>query len=72
MCFKWWIQCFKPRIKPKGIFSKMLMDISVRYLHNDIIKPYENGGLESVVDSVTHKALIINTTPRSFIMPQFF
>ena len=46
------------------------MDISVRYLHNDIIKPYENGGLESVVDSATHKFLKIGTILRSFILPQ--
>ena len=49
----------------------MLMDISVRYLHNDIIKPYENGGLESVVDSVTQKVLISDTTLR-FLYPHNF
>ena len=31
----------------------MFMDISVGYLHDDIIKLFENGGLESVVSSVT-------------------
>ena len=35
-----------------------------------MIKPYENGGLVSVVDSVIHKVLIIDTTLRSFIPPQ--
>ena len=37
------------------------MEISVRDLHNDMIKPSENGGLESVVDPVTHKFLISDT-----------
>ena len=46
------------------------MDISVRNIHNDMIKPSDNGGLESVVDSVTHKLLIIDTTIGSFIPPQ--
>ena len=48
----------------------MIMDISVGYLQNDIIKPSDNGGLESVVDSVKHKVLIIDITLRSFIPPQ--
>ena len=46
------------------------MDISVRDIHNDMIKSSENGVLDSVVDSVTHKFLIIDTTLRSFIPPQ--
>ena len=48
----------------------MLMDISVRDIHNDTIKQYENSGLKILVDSVTHKVLIIDTTLRSFIPPQ--
>ena len=48
----------------------MLMGISVRYLNNDMIKKSENGGLESVVDLVTHKVLISDTTLRPFIPPQ--
>ena len=35
-----------------------------------MIKPYNNGGLASVVDSVTQKVLIIDTTLRSYIPPQ--
>ena len=31
------------------------MDISVRDLHNDTIKTFENDGLASVADSVTQK-----------------
>ena len=46
------------------------MEISVRDLQNDMIKPYENGGLASVVDSLTQKVLISDTTLRSFIPPQ--
>ena len=46
------------------------MDIYVRDIHNDMIKPYHNGGLESVVDSVTNKFLIIDTELRLFIPPQ--
>ena len=40
----------------------MLFDISVRDINNDMIKPSDNGGLESVADSVTHKELISDTT----------
>ena len=40
------------------------MDITVRYLQNDIIKPYDNCGLVNVVDSVTIGLLISNTTLR--------
>ena len=35
-----------------------------------MIKIYDNGWLESVVDSVTHKLLISDTTLRSFISTQ--
>ena len=48
----------------------MLMEISVRVLHNDMIKPSENGGLSIVVDYVTHKLPISYTTSRLFIPPQ--
>ena len=47
------------------------MDISVRDLHNDMIKTSENARLESVVDSVTQKILISDITLRSVILPQF-
>ena len=46
------------------------MDIYVRDLHNDTIKPSKNSGLESVVDSATHKVLISDKTLRLFIPPQ--
>ena len=46
------------------------MEISVRYLHNDMIKQYDNGGLKSVLDPVTQKVLISETTLMSFIPPQ--
>ena len=48
----------------------MFMDTSVRYLHNDMIKPSKNGKLGSVVDYETLKALLIDTTLRSFIPTQ--
>ena len=35
-----------------------------------MIKPYDNGGLASVVDYMTQKVLIIDTTLRLFIPPQ--
>ena len=54
----------------KEFFPKMLMEISVKYLHNDMIKPFDNGGLDILLDSVTHKLLISDTTLRSFIPPQ--
>ena len=40
------------------------MEVSVRDLQNDMIKPSYNGGLVSLVDSVTHKELISDTTLR--------
>ena len=46
------------------------MDIYVRDICNNMIKPYGNFVLVSVVDYVTHKALIIDTALRSFIPPQ--
>ena len=46
------------------MFPKFLMDISVRDIHNDMIKPYEIGGLASVIDSVTQKVMISGTTLR--------
>ena len=49
----------------------MLTDISGWDLRNDMIKPYVNGGLASLVDSVTLKLLLSDTTLRSFIPPQF-
>ena len=49
----------------------MIMDISARYIHNDMIKQSENGGLESVVDYITHKVMISDTILRLFIPPQF-
>ena len=48
----------------------MLLDISVRGLYNDMIKPSGDGELDSVVDLATNKLLIIDTTLRSFIPPQ--
>ena len=53
----------------KEVFQKMLTDISVRYLHNNMIIPSKNGGLTIVVDSATQKVLISDTTLRSFILP---
>ena len=46
------------------------MEIYTRDLHNDMIKPFDNGLMESLVDSVTHKILISDTTLRSCITPQ--
>ena len=46
------------------------MKIYNRDLHNDTIKTSDNGGLESIVDYMTQKVLIIDTTLRSFIRPK--
>ena len=46
------------------------MGVSVRYVHNNMIKLYDNGRLESVVDYMTPKFLIRDTTLRLFIPPQ--
>ena len=51
----------------KNVFPESLMDISVRGIHNDMIKTYYNGGLESVVDSVTQKVMRSDEILRSFI-----
>ena len=61
---------FNPELNEKSFFPKTLMEISIIDLHNNMIKPYDNGGLESVFDSVPQKALISDTTLRSFIPPQ--
>ena len=47
------------------------MDISVRDLQDDMIKLFDNDGLASVVDYVTHKVLISDTTLKSNIPPKF-
>ena len=46
------------------------MDVYVRDIHNNMIKPLENGGLDNVVYSVTNKLMISDTILRSFIPPQ--
>ena len=46
------------------------MEIYVRDIHNDMIKPSDNCGLEIVVYSVTQKVLITDTSLGSFIPPQ--
>ena len=48
----------------------MLMEISVRDIHNDMIKPPDIGGLASLVDSVTQQVMISYKKLRSFIPPQ--
>ena len=58
------VTVLNPESKQKEVFPKMSMEISVGYLHNDMIKPSENSGLVSVVDSVTLKVLISDTTLR--------
>ena len=42
----------------------MPLEICVRDLHNYMITPSENGGLESVVDYMTHKLIISDTALR--------
>ena len=48
----------------------MLLEIFVRDIHNYTIKPFDNGRLASVIDSMTQKLLISDTELRSFIPPQ--
>ena len=48
----------------------MLVEIYVRGIQNDMINPYDNGGLEILVDSVTHKLLKIDKALRLFIPPK--
>ena len=42
----------------------MLMGFSVMDLHNNMIKPSDNGGLESVVNYVANKVIISYKTLR--------
>ena len=46
------------------------MDMSVRYLQNDVITPSDKYGLDIVIGSVAQKVLISDTTLRSFVSPQ--
>ena len=46
------------------------MGISVRDLHHNMIKLSENGELDIIVDSATHKVLIHDITLRLFIPPE--
>ena len=48
----------------------MLMVIFVRDLKDDMVKQSGNGGLQSVVYSMTHKVLISDTKLRSFVPSQ--
>ena len=61
---------FLTQNKTKRKFTNTLMDLSVRDLHNNMIKPSDNGGSESVVDSVTREVMISDRTLRLFIPPQ--
>ena len=48
----------------------MLIEISVRDILNELIKPSNNRGLAIIVDFVTQKLLISDKKFRSFIPPQ--
>ena len=56
-----------PQSDQNEVLPKMLLEISVMDLHNDMTKQSDNGGFPSIVDSVTQKVLIIDTPLRSFI-----
>ena len=64
------INILSPESYQKEVFLKMLTEIYVRDIHDDMIKKYYNVGLESVVDSMTQKLLISYTTLILFIPPQ--
>ena len=70
MCINWCDHGFNPESNQKEVFPKMLMWISFIDINNDMIKPSDNDMLESVVDCVTHRVLISDTTLRYFIPPQ--
>ena len=55
---------------PESNKKESLKNISVRDIHNDMIKPFHNGGLAIAFASVTSKVLICYITLRSFIPPQ--
>ena len=64
------VTIFNSEANQKEKFPRILVYISVRYLHNDRIKSPKNGGLASVVDSMTQKVLISDKSLRLFIVPQ--
>ena len=66
MCIKRCCHCFKPRIKLKIFFQKCQW----RFMLGLYTMICDNGGLLSVLDFVTYKVLISNTTLTSFIPPQ--
>ena len=47
------VNVLNPESNQNKVFPKILMYISVRRLHNYMIKPSNNGGLKIVVDSET-------------------
>ena len=59
-----------PQSDQNEVLPKMLLEISVMDLHNDMTKQSDNGGFPSIVDSVTQKVLISDKTLRTFIPPQ--
>ena len=62
----------KPSSRDDGFVARLSIstDISVRDLKNYMIKPSDNGGLDSVVDSAIQKVLISDKTLGLFITPQ--
>ena len=51
-----------PVTNEKETKTKMLMEISTRELHNDLIKPVEEGGLPGIINIATNKPYISDTT----------
>ena len=63
------ILVLNPETNRKGIISKYLIEISIRELHDDLIKPPPTG-LPEVYDINKELLLISESTLRSFIPPK--
>ena len=55
-----------PATKKKVLAPKLLLEITIRELHNDLIKTNSQGGLPGTVCYETGKILISDTTLRQF------
>ena len=49
------MKVYNPKTNEKEELPKMLMEMPVRDLQNDIIKPSAEGGLDSVIHPMTKK-----------------
>ena len=61
---------YNPSTKKKERVGKLLLEISVRELHNQLIQDPKDGGLDGAVCKSTGKVLISDSTLQAFLPPQ--